>query len=173
MHRSEVLYPVLAEVTGGPTKSNPYPMRRLDPSCRLRGWQELAAEVDRLRGQIRREDRERGIDPVLAGCNWTMPGELGVYCHGHPQAYSLGLAMGDRHSQYDLWENPIDDPAAFCGRTFLVVGANDVERLRAGFESVEDAGQVVHFANGQPLGAWPLVICRKYKGLAPLDAARH
>ncbi len=102
-----------------------------------------------------------------------MPGELGVYCQGHPQVYSFGLAVGDRHSQYDLWDNPIDNPRPFLGRTFLVVGVYDSEELRAAFDSVAMAGKVMNMSDGQPLGAWPLLICRGYKGITPAGAARH
>ena len=110
---------------------------------------------------------------MLAGCNWTMPGELGVYCQGHPQAYSLGLAMGDRHSQYDLWDNPIDNPGPFLGRTFLVVGVYPTDEVRAAFEHVEMVEKVMNLADGKPLGAWPILVCRGYKGIAPAAAARN
>jgi 4-amino-4-deoxy-L-arabinose transferase-like glycosyltransferase len=170
VHRSNVLYPLLTKFTGEPTVVNPFPLRKLDPSCRLRGWRTLAAAIDAWRDRIRRED---GIEPVLAGCNWTMPGELGVYCQGHPQAYSFGLATGDRHSQYDLWDNPIDNPRPFLGRTFLVVGVYDSDELRAAFDHVEMAGKVMNMSDGQPLGAWPLLVCRGYRGITPPDAARH
>ena len=51
---------------------------------------------------------ETGQEAVVAGTVWNVPGELGVYCKGHPPTFSFGLAMGDRHSQYDLWHpNPV------------------------------------------------------------------
>ena len=165
MHRTDYLYPLLAQLAGDETPTNPFPLRKIDPTCRLRGWRILAAEVDRVRERIRRQE---GIEPVLAGCNWAMPGQLGFGCQGHPQAYSFGLAMGDRHSQYDLWPNPIDDAAAFKGRTFLIVNATIEARLRAAFEEIEDAGAVVHSVDGHALGSWSLLICRGYKGMEPL-----
>ena len=49
-------------------------------------------------------------EPVLAGMRWHIPGELAFYGRGRPEAYSLGLALEDRHSQYDLWRpNPTAD----------------------------------------------------------------
>ena len=59
---------------------------------------------------------------MLAGCSWNIPGELGLYCEGQPQAYCVGWAVGERHSQYDLWHNPFDDAEDFKGRTFIIVG---------------------------------------------------
>ncbi len=38
----------------------------------------------------------------------------------------------------------------------------------------EEAGHVLHRADGHPLAEWPLLICRGYKGLTPATAdARH
>ncbi len=97
-----------------------------------------------------------------------LPGELGAYCAGHPQAYSLGLAMGDRHSQYDLWPNPLRDAAAFRGRTFIVVGWVS-EEARKGFERVEEPREVVYREEGQPISSWTVTVCRGYRGFP----ARH
>lgn len=168
MRRTEVVYPLLARLTGEPTAENRYPLRKIDPSCRLRGWAELGKEVDRLRQRLR---AETGVEPVLAGCNWNMPGQLGFYCAGHPQAYSFGLALGDRHSQYDFWDNPLES-TAFRGRTFLVVGGPD-PRLLKGFKDVKDAGRLVYRVEGQPVTEWTLLICREYTGLKPAEFPKH
>jgi hypothetical protein len=162
MHHSDWLQPVLVRLSGPPTKTNLFPLRRFDPTCRLRGWRFLAGEVDRVRAEL----AEQGIEPVLAGCNWSLPGELGVYCAGHPQAYSLGLAVGDRHSQYDWWINPIDNGEAFRGRTFLVVNG-DEDLLRKAFRRVESRPEVVYAENGQPIASWHLTVCRGYSGRIP------
>lgn len=162
MHHSEWLYPVFARLAGTPTPTNPFPLRRLDPTCRLRGWRTLAAAVDALRTRV---SQEEGRDPVLAGSNWNLPGELGVYCAGHPQAYSLGPVMGDRHSQYDVWFNPLDNGDAFRGRTFLVVNGDETV-LRAAFATVETM-EVKHSEKGQPISSWRLSVCRDFRGRFP------
>jgi hypothetical protein len=162
MHYSEWLYPILTQLAGEPSPTNGFPLRRLDPTCRLRGWRTLAAAVDVLRTHLREVE---GIDPVLAGGNWTLPGELGVYCAGHPQAYSLGPIMGDRHSQYDLWLNPLDHGAAFKGRTFIVVNGN-AKPLREAFATVESM-EVMHWEKGQPIASWRLSVCRDFRGHFP------
>jgi 4-amino-4-deoxy-L-arabinose transferase-like glycosyltransferase len=162
MHHSDWLFPVLTRLAGPPTAANPFPLRRFDPTCRLRGWRTLAATVDRFRELVIQEE---GVEPVLAGCTWSMPGELGVYCTGHPQAYSLGLCMGDRHSQYDLWLNPLDQSQAFKGRTFLVING-DEQVLRAAFGSVVTT-EVQHAEKGQPIASWRLSVCRDYNGHFP------
>ena len=159
MHHTGWIQPFLAQISGPPTRTRPMPMRRFDPTCRLRGFQYLAQTVDEERAHLRADNE----DPVLAASSWALPGELGVYCAGHPQAYSLGLAMGDRHSQYDFWPNPLDDAAAFRGRTFIVVGwvaggAKDA------FDRVEPPRQVVYTEKGRPIAEWTITVCHGYHG---------
>jgi hypothetical protein len=162
MHRSVWVYPLLDKVVGQPTAQQPLPIRRFDPTCRLRGWRQALAEaVDK----VRREQRLTDEEPVLACTSWALPGELGFYCEGHPSVYSLGLPLGDRHSQYDLWHpNPIDDPSAFAGRTFLIVGAYAADSLKAGFETMEEPRIVTHYEQGRPVAQWVITVAHGYKG---------
>lgn len=162
MHYSEYFYPFLTHLAGEPSPTNIFPLRRLDPTCRLRGWRTLANAVDELRVRLREVE---GSDPVLAGGNWTLPGELGVYCGGHPQAYSLGPLMGDRYSQYDLWPNPLNNGDAFRGRTFIVVNVNE-KILRTAFATVQTK-EVIHREQGQRIASWRVSVCRDFKGLFP------
>lgn len=167
VHHTEWLHPVMDRWVGPATPQNPMPVRRLDPTCRLRGWQTLAAEIDRLRADLGQD----GSEPLLAGTSWSLPGALGVYCAGHPQAYSFGLAQGDRHSQYDMWTNPLDEPELFRGRTFIIVGGV-APRLASAFEEVEPTRLLMHSQNGRALAWWPITICRGYKGVM-MDATEN
>jgi hypothetical protein len=160
VHRSDVIWPVLARLAGGPTDTQPMPLRRLDPTCRLRGWQTLGAELDRISADL----VAKGCQPVLAGSNWALPGEVGFYCTGHPAVYSFGLRLGDRHSQYEFWHpNPLDDSAVFEGRTFILIG-HVTPALREAFAEVEDTRIITHVENGQPLAAWGVTVCRGFRG---------
>ncbi len=162
MHHSEYLYPLLSKIAGESTNANPFPLRRFDPTCRLRGWRTLAGEVDHLRIRL---SEEEGREPILAGSSWSLPGELGVYCAGHPQAYSIGPVMGDRHSQYDFWFNPLENGDAFAGRTFIVVNG-DEKLLRQAFASVTTT-EVVHREANEPISSWHLSVCHVFQGRFP------
>lgn len=169
MHRSDLARPVLLRLSGPATPERPMPLRRFDPTCRLRGWRYLAAEVDLARAEL----AATGIDPVLAGIGWTLPGELGIYCQGRPVVYSLGLPLGDRWSQYDLWRpNPVWDAEAFAGRTFLVVGEAD-DRLRQAFEWVQEPRDVTYYEHGQPVARWQLTICHGFRGFQEVRELRQ
>jgi 4-amino-4-deoxy-L-arabinose transferase-like glycosyltransferase len=164
MHQPRWLQPVLVRLAGPPTASRPLPLRRLDPTCRLRGWRQLAARVDRLRVQLRQE----GIDPVVAGSGWTLPGELGFYCTGRPRVFSLGAALGDRLSQYDLWRpNPVADTERFVGQTVLFVGEPGA-RLREAFARVERPRVLTYREGGQPVARWKVTVCRGFRGFPRL-----
>jgi hypothetical protein len=160
MHRSDRAQPVLLRISGPPSAERPLPLRRFDPTCRLRGWRHLAAEVDHIRAELQAE----GVEPLIAASSWTLPGELGFYCEGQPRVYSLGLALGDRWSQYDLWRpNPLADAEDFIGRTFVFVGRVD-DRLGRAFERVELSREVVYTEHGQPIASWTVTICRGFRG---------
>ncbi len=162
VHEPVLIQPLLLRLAGPPTADNPAPLRRIDPTCRLRGWRDVAVQFDALR-------KEHG-DAVLACDSWILPGEFGFYGAGHPQLYSLGPAFGERHSQYELWHpNPITDAKAFAGATFLVIGS-DIDTLRAAFASVEPVGLLTHVESGQVLAAWSVTLGRDYRGLPlPLE----
>jgi hypothetical protein len=167
MHRIIWVQPVLARIAGPATTQRPLPLRKVDPTARLRGWRTLASAVDALRDEL----RGRGIEPHIAGGSWIYPGELGFYCAGQPTVYNIGPALGDRHSQYDLWRpNPVADPEHFRGRTFIIVGAR-AEMLAAAFERVEPVRTVVHEEQGHPINRWVVTVGYGYRGFPRRDAA--
>lgn len=169
LHYPRAARPVLAAVIGAATEVNPTPVRRLDPTCRLCGWRTLAAEVDQLRARVR---AETGQEPVLAGMVWTIPGELSFYCGGHPEAYSFGLALADRHSQYDMWRpNPVADAQAFRGRPFLYIG-DEIPNAADVFDRVEPPVRVVHTEAGVPVATWTIWVAYGFRGFeAPRTCA--
>ncbi len=164
MHHTGWVQPVLAKISGPATAKRPLPLRRFDPTCRLRGWRKLALEVDRVLAELRRE----GTEPILAAAGWTLPGELGFYCQGHPTVYCFGWALGERHSQYDLWRpNPVWDPQEFRGRTVVFVGVAHPLVSKA-FRTVDPFQMVTYEEAGQPIARWPITVCRGYLGFPRL-----
>jgi hypothetical protein len=161
VHYPALMRPALVSASGPVTETNPTPIRKYDPTARLRGWRALAAEVDAIRDRVR---ARTGEEPLVAGTVWTIPGALGVYCKGHPETYSFGLVMCDRHSQYDIWHpNPVADAQAFRGRTFVFVG--DGLPADAGvFDRVELANVLVYREEGAPVAVWWVWIGYGFRG---------
>src|SRR5262249_50007643 len=160
-----------ARVSGEPTEDQPFPVRRFDPTCRLRGWRTLAAKVDEVRRDLRASEKQ---EPILAGSGWSLPGEVGVYCVCKRSVYSVGLMQGDRHSQYDFWPGPIDNPEAFRGRTFIIVGGVG-PKVRQAFRKVEGPIPALHEEDGRPVAGWTIHVCRGFQGFDPkaVEAAAH
>jgi hypothetical protein len=165
MHRSDLLYPALARLSGPPTETRPTPIRNFDPTARLRGWRTLAAEVDRVRDELAVVG-----EPVVVGTSWVLPGELGFYCRGNPTVYTIGPVIWDRRSQYDLWRpNPIANGDAFLGRTFVIVAVGTKKLpLDAAFTRVEDPLPVTHCVAGQPIAVWSVTVAHGFRGFERL-----
>jgi hypothetical protein len=160
LHFSSAAWPLLARLAGPPEPGREHPIRKLDPTCRLRGWRWLAAKVDRIRTDL---EREEGAPPVLVCQSWTQPGQLGIYLGDHPQVYCIGSVTGSRHSQYDLWPGPITNPERFRGQTFIIVGGiNKV--LEKAFTQVRPTQYLHYHEHGQPVATWVVTVCHGFKG---------
>ncbi|MFL5331205.1 MAG: glycosyltransferase family 39 protein [Gemmataceae bacterium] len=163
IHYPTLIQPILAVISGAPTEDSPLPMRRYDPTARLRGWSFLAGNID----ATRRLCEMLGDDPIIATSFWNLSGEIAFYCEGHPDVQCLGPAIGQRMSQYDLWRpNVLWDPDAFRGRTFIFVGDLAPEIVQA-FDAVDDTWWVDYTENGHVLSYWQVTICRGYRGFGP------
>jgi 4-amino-4-deoxy-L-arabinose transferase-like glycosyltransferase len=169
VHYSTWAHPLIEPWMGPATDVQPVPLRRIDPTLRLRGWRDLAVHVDQLRHELREDG---GDDPILAASGWNMPGLLGFYCENHPVVYTVGPVFGDRRSQYDFWRpNPILDGSQFLGRTFLIISPTPLGVTEA-FDSVELRRVMCHMENGKPLGEWVILVCRGYHGFSHLAKNR-
>ncbi len=163
LHDSRPFFPVLLNLSNASTSTHPMPLRRVDPTARLRGHRALAQEIERARQHL----VDLGHDVVLAGTSWSHPGELGFYMPGHPKVYTVGLAVGDRHSQYDVWRpNPVADPEAFRGKTFLIVGYDHPEFRTAFAGGRLLAERFEYREEGQPIAEWMYQAYEGFQGFA-------
>jgi hypothetical protein len=164
-HYPAMSQPVLLSIVGTPTKQHPLPLRRFDPTARLRGYRTLAAAVDRMR----QEARAVGDEPIIACTFWNLPGLLGVYCDGRPTVYTLGPAVYDRRSQLDFWRpNPLWDAEEFRGRSFVLVGDLAPQVLEA-FDRIDPPRVIQHCEAGQPIAIWYAAIGWGYRGFGPVE----
>jgi hypothetical protein len=165
VHYPSLPRPLLLSIVGTPTAQHPLPLRRIDPTVRLRGYRTLAAAVDEMRGEV----RQAGEEPVVAATFWNVPGLLAVYGEGHPPVYTFGTAMYDRRSQLDFWRpNPLWDPEQFRGRTFIIVGDFTPQLINA-FERLSPPRRICYAEAGQPIALWYACIGYGYRGFGPIE----
>lgn len=107
--------PMLAGVLGGPTISEPTPLRWADPFNRLRGWRELGVEVGKLRDAF----DAQGPEPIIVADHYQIASQVAFYTPGNPTVYCAQPAFGERQSQYDIWAHPLteslDRPVIYVG----------------------------------------------------------
>ena len=153
VHDMLPLQPILLQLAGPASEQRPMPLRRIDPTSRLRGWRYFAAEVDQLRAELEAD----GIQPVLGTERWTQTSELRFYCDGHPAVYCFGVKMGDRDSQYDLWRpNPINDARGFGAKRLCSSVLNWMHWLQRLTHSSRDVrSSTVRTASSSRPGRWP------------------
>ena len=160
LHYPAIAQPLFVAISGAPSAATPMPLRKYDPSPRLRGWRNLASAVDELRTKL----ALMGEDPIIVATYWTSPGELSFYCAGHPDVYCIGPAFGQRYSQYDLWRpNPLWDPQEFKGRSVIVVG-DFMPAMTTGFDYTGPTFPAERIESGQVVAYWQLTVCRGYRG---------
>jgi hypothetical protein len=161
-HETALVRPVVVEIARQIRKNDPFAIRAVDPTVRLRGWKYLGKELDLIRAEVRAQD---GFEPVMAAGGWNTAGEVGFYCDRHPRVYSLGPWFGDRHSQYDLWRpNPVADAQVFQGQTFVVVTGHE-PTLRLAFAEVSPVREIVYKEGDIPVASWQVWICRGFRGI--------
>lgn len=134
----------------------------LDPTARIRGWSQLARDVD----AVRRELPDGNALTLVTQSHRFMASELAFYLHDRPRVYLYNANPKSVESQYDLWETP----TAHLGEDALIIIQGDPQSLaadlRSRFESVtvhstlrypgqSSALQVVTLAIGRNLQRWP------------------
>lgn len=154
--------PALARATGYIQKEL-WP-RRLDPTCRLHGWRQLAQVVQ----QLRETCRQTGAEPLIAATPYGAAAELAFYLPDQPRVYCLNRIHGLRFSQYDLWRpNPLADPQHFAGRPFICVGPLS-EQARRGFACVQPPIEVTIYRYGYPVFREWIHLAHDFRGF-PTD----
>ena len=121
----------------------------------------MSAAVDRAREEL----QAQGVEPILAASRWTIASEMAFYCDGHPLVYSVGSALWDRQSQFDLWRpNPVRDPDRFLGRTFVFVDVGQVPpEIVDAFDRIEPTLVVSYEEKGQLIAFWNVTICHGFR----------
>ncbi|MFN4243373.1 MAG: glycosyltransferase family 39 protein [Tepidisphaerales bacterium] len=178
-HHMRLLYPAFELIQTRLLGWEEVHVRRWDPTARLQGWKQLAAELDRIR-------RERlGPDAFILTQNRTDASALAFYTPGHPPTYVMGPFIADpqrrgRKSQYDLWPDRSLERGRtqLTGRDAIYVGPPwpDLAEAFARVETVEPIRVTVRsFGREYLLTTRTVLLLRDFRGFPRPDdgAVRH
>lgn len=156
-HHTSWLYPIFARLAPKPAAWDLTPVARFDPAARLRGWSDLGIAV----GEVLEKQKAAGRNPFIMADDYMTASELAFYVPGHPETYNAQSAIGGRHSQFDLWENPVRESARFIGRPCIYVGPRNPalsgdDGRRAALPGMTLDRKVEHVVHGQRVQIWPI-----------------
>jgi len=75
---------------------------KIDPSVRLKGWEELGLKVSEIKKSLEKEGKV-----IIFSDRYQISSELAFYVEGKPRVYCIPI--GRRMNQYDLWESINDE----------------------------------------------------------------
>jgi len=178
LQHTEWFYPVLSRVAA-PTARQPAPLRGLDPTCRMRGYHEVAPVIDAKLAELRAE----GLDPFVLTPTYTLAATFSFYLEGQPEVYCVAWSPGlvaQALNQHDLWRpNPRHDHDVFRGRPVVIV--EDATRgisygqgavAHGVVEDVGDAERVLVRRGNATVAAWEVTVCRNFLGLRDVEENR-
>ncbi len=179
IHHTEWFYPAIARFVPGPSQRFAAPLRVYDATARMRGYEELAVEVEKRLESL----RAAGEDPFVVTAYYQLASTLSFYMKGHPETYCLAWNFGmsrEPVNQHDLWHpNPRHDPGPFLGRTVLVVeDANQppnyamILRDKKVVRSIEPIERFEIKERGVTVAAWDIAIGRDFRGVAGYEQNR-
>jgi hypothetical protein len=170
LQHTEWFYPLIARWVPASTPGNPSPMKRVDPTCRMRGHRVLAPEVARRFAELKAE----GLDPFILTSTPYLASELSFYMPGHPDVECLAFSYDPYRpvNQHDLWHpNPRFDVAAYKGRPALVVedahfrpSYADSMVKHGWFARAEAPARLTVREGGVAVAAWDIAVARDYQG---------
>ena len=137
---------------------------RLDATARLRGWQELATEVEPWREIIRNEFGEPGF--VLTSGHRYVTSQMAFYLADHPRVLRWPKVPGATESQYEVWGGLNDHQ----GQPALIIhqldkhGSELPAALRSAFESIELRHTVSVSLGGRHVRRYQLFFGNHFRG---------
>ncbi|MCL5022038.1 MAG: glycosyltransferase family 39 protein [Nitrospirae bacterium] len=139
-----------------------YPLKfclppRLDPSSRLRGWNELGRQVHAEYQRM----REKG-NVFIFSDGYQTASEVAFYVEGHPVTYCVNL--GRRMNEYDLW--PGFQDLIHSNGIFVTIGDGELDpRIREAFRSFEKRTIRVYDKSNRFLREYSIFMCYDFQGL--------
>ena len=142
---------------------------RWDPAAKkLRGFEQRAAAIAAICQEMR---GRTGQEPLVITGRYDTSSSLAFYLPGQPFVFSIGSAIGERHSQYDLWpglnERKPSGELRYSGRPAVIVNVGNNEGhdwihevITPAFDHVDPPEDVPVYVDGVLL--WHVTVMRGY-----------
>ncbi len=127
---------------------------RLDPSSRLRGWEELGKEADVLYHGL-------GAKAFVFSDNYQIASELAFYMEGHPVTYCVNI--GRRMNQYDLW--PKLKGFMHSDSVFVTIADARLSPIISDAFGECSKNLFPVYEKGKLLRQYSLFVCRDFRGI--------
>jgi undecaprenyl-diphosphatase len=130
----------------------------IDPTSRLKGWEDLGREVTAVYEQMSLKKK-----PVfLFSDRYQVSSELAFYVKGHPVTYCVNLDR--RMNQYDLW--PGFNDLLHYDAIFVRTGNGKVSgKIAAAFRKVEKKAFTAYTKNRAEIRDYSIFLCYDFRGL--------
>ncbi|MEW6054019.1 MAG: glycosyltransferase family 39 protein [Nitrospirota bacterium] len=130
---------------------------RLDPTERLRGWEQLGDEVTGIYEKMSTNNKV-----FIFSDKYQVASELAFYVKGNPVTYCINLDR--RMNQYDLW--PGLEEKRHQDAIFVRTGDTGMpEKVAGAFEKVEKKVFTAYTKKRDKIRDYSLFICYAFKGL--------
>ena len=165
-HDMSLTYPLMdwfSRRISRPLLGREMPVRQLDFTAKLRGWEELGAFVSS-------ELEHLGPGAFIVCEDYQATAELAFYAKGQPKTYYLGSYLREdpkRHTQYDVWPDRSLDPAenpSLVGKNAVFVGWFKPDLWDA-FEWIEELPPLDIERQGVKIRKFRVVLCHNFKGM--------
>ena len=173
-HNFELVYPLIQwadRTITRPWFGRELSIRQLDPTVKLRGWEELGRFVAR-------QQADMGTDPFILCEDYQATSQMAFYVPGQPRTYYMGSYFKEktkRHSQYDLWPDRSLDPEqnpGLVGRDAVYVGYFKPD-LNEAFERVEELPLLDIERRGAKIRSFRVFRCYGFKGLVRPESKKY
>jgi|GEM_PF-7079062 len=131
----------------------------MDPVIRLRGWRDLTAQVETIRGQLPHPD-----NTVIISTRRQPASALAFYLPDQPQVFQMPTSSGRIRSQYDIWgdlENKIGADALIVARQGDLIE----ETFFKAFDSVEKLSTIDSHRGKNNIRRYDIYLGRNMKRL--------
>ena len=175
LHEPDLMTPVYQLMTRNAPEWELTPVAKVDPTARLRGWETLGAGIAKVVGSIKPGMPE----PFILTDSYQPASQIAFYVP-EIEVTCASAVLGGRHSQYDIWPNPMDDPNQFIGRPVIYIGSlghpaldGDGDPNHAALPGLREAGVVVFPSKGPRLQYWTIWYCDAFAGFDPKFVERR